>query len=368
MSPDATDAASQVLLPLGDHGVLVGAFVAVVVALLAADLGLLHRRQHAIGWKAAAAGVAFWVALALAFNFGLLVWLDGWFERHPQPLVSAGRLAAAAANDTATVQMAASRAALDVSLQWLAGYVVELALSVDNLFVFVVVLRHFAVPPDLQHRVLFWGILGAVALRATFIGAGVAVLHSFEWIEVVFGGFLALTGLKMIAMRTDDDLVDPANTLGFRLLRRVLPLHPKFDGTRFFSRVDARLVATPMLAALVVVECSDIVFAVDSVPAVLAITREPVVAFTSNIAAVLGLRAMYFLLANAVDRFHLLKPALGIVLAFVGTKMVFHWILGRPLLPVPVSLSIVLGIVVAGVTLSLVFPARAKPAAPDASA
>ena len=352
------------LLPLQDHMPLVAIFVAAVVALLALDLGLLHRNPHAIGWKAAAAGVGFWVSLALAFNVSLYFIARHALFTDPAPLLTSARLTHAQALDATAVQAGAASGALDLALQWLAGYVVELSLSVDNLFVFVVVLRHFAVRPELQHRVLFWGILGAVVLRAVFIGLGVAVLHRFEWVSALFGLFLVGTGAKMLLVRGDDDLVDPAKTFGFRLLRRILPLHPQFDGTRFFSRVETRLVATPLLAALVVIEFSDIVFAVDSVPAVLAITREPVIAFTSNIAAVLGLRAMYFLLAKAVDRFHLLKTALGIVLVFVGVKMGWHWWYERPLLPVEISLSIVLGIVILGIVLSLAIPPRERAAPP----
>ncbi len=361
-----SDLSAQALLPLQQHLGMVAVFVASVVALLALDLGLLHRNPQAIGWKAAAAGVMFWVALGLAFNLTLYFLALEFLSQDPSPLVASGRLAATQVADPALVRSAAGGASLALALQWLAGYVVELSLSVDNLFVFVVVLRYFAIPAALQHRVLFWGILGAVVLRASFIGLGVAVLHQFEWVSAFFGLFLLGTGAKMLWHRGDDDLVEPSKTLGFRLLRRVLPLHPQFDGTHFFSRVDARLVATPLLAALVVIEFSDIVFAVDSVPAVLAITREPIVAFTSNIAAVLGLRAMYFLLAKAVDRFHLLKPALGLVLVFVGVKMAWHWWFEKPMLPVVASLSIVLGTVILGIALSLSIPPRVKTVPPAA--
>lgn len=352
--------AAAILLPVSQHGAFLGGFLAAVLALLIADLALFHRNPKPVGWGAAAAGVAFWVLLGLAFN-GLLWQLGArWLQADPEPLLRAGRLAAEQAASAPEVARAANAASLELALQWLAGYVVEISLSVDNLFVFVVVLRHFAVPPALQHRVLFWGILGAVALRAVFIAAGVAVLHRFEWVAGVFGIFLAVTGAKMLSMKGDDELVDPARTLGFRALRRVLPLQASFEGNRFFARVDRRAVATPLLAALVVIEFTDVVFAVDSVPAVLAITREPIVAFTSNIAAVLGLRAMYFLLANAVDRFHLLQPALGLVLIFVGAKMAWQWWSGTELLPVPASLAVVLGTVALGVALSLAMPPRTR--------
>ena len=362
-------AGATILLPVAEHLQLLGAFVAVVLGLLVADLTLFHRNPKPVGWLAAAAGVAFWVVLALLFNAGLFVFIDGWLRAHPQPLLNAGLLTAEAMANQSEVALAASNAAIDLSVQWLASYVIEMSLSVDNLFVFVVVLRYFAVPPVLQHRVLFWGILGAIVMRAVFIGAGVAVLHRFEWVAGVFGAFLVFTGLKMLAPgRGDGNMVDPARTIGFRLMKMVLPLHREFNGTRFFSKANGRVVGTPLLGALVVIEFSDVVFAVDSVPAVLAITREPLLAFTSNIAAVLGLRAMYFLLANAVDRFHLLKPALGLVLAFVGVKMVWQWWFGAPMLPIAISLSIVLGTVALGAILSLLVPPRhaqapAEPAA-----
>ena len=356
---------AAMLLPVGDHWRLLGIFTATVLCLLVADLAIFHRNPRPVGWGAAAAGVAFWIVLALGFNAFLHFFANHWLMNHPDQLVQAGLLGAEEASSDSLVALAAHNASMDLTLQWLASYVIELSLSVDNLFVFVVVLRYFAVPASLQHRVLFWGILGAVVLRALFIGAGVAVLHRFEWVAGVFGAFLLLTGVKMLWPGGGDDMVDPARTLGFRLLKLVLPMHREFSGSRFFSRVDDRLVATPLLGALVVIEFSDVVFAVDSVPAVLAITREPVLAFTSNIAAVLGLRAMYFLLANAVDRFHLLKPALGLVLAFVGFKMTWHWWRGSPLLPVSTSLGIVLGMVLLGIVVSLLVPPKARSGAAE---
>ena len=359
--------ASAILLPVTDHLALLGGFMAVVIGLLVADLTLFHRNPKPVGWLAAAGGVGFWVVLALLFNAGLYLFMDGWLRAHPQPLLNAGLLTAEELASQSLVALAASNAAIDLSVQWLASYVIEMSLSVDNLFVFVVVLRYFAVPAALQHRVLFWGILGAIIMRAVFIGAGVAVMHRFEWVAGVFGAFLLFTGLKMLAPnRGDGHMVDPARTVGFRLMKLVLPLHREFDGTHFFSKANGRVVATPLLGALVVIEFSDVVFAVDSVPAVLAITREPLLAFTSNIAAVLGLRAMYFLLANAVDRFHLLKPALGLVLSFVGVKMAWQWWYREPLLPIGISLSIVLATVALGAVLSLLVPPRTphKPAEP----
>ncbi len=357
---------ASLLMPLESHWGLLAAFMGVMAVLLTLDLALFHRNPTVVTWKSAALGVAFWVSLGLAFN-GLLWWLAAdSLSNSPQRLVDAGLVSGLAA-PAADIAHAASTASRDIALQWLAGYIVELSLSVDNLFVFVVVLRYFAIPAALHHRVLFWGIVGAVVLRAVFISAGLAIIHQFDWVAGVFGAFLVVTGFKLMSINSGGAMMDPGRTLGFRLLKLFLPLHREFAGQQFFSRKDTKLVATPLLAALVVVEFSDIVFAVDSVPAVLAITREPVVAFTSNIAAVLGLRAMYFLLANAVDRFHLLKPALGIVLVFVGLKMTWQWWYGTPLLPIAVSLSIVVGIIALGSGLSLLLPARTSPPNPDAT-
>ena len=359
LSP-ADEAAHAVLLPVTEHWRLLTLFTGTVLALLVIDLARFWRNPRPIGWLGALLGAAFWAFLALCFNGFLYFHASDWLRGHPQQLLQAGLLSAEEAESSSLVALAATNAGMDLALQWLAGYVVELSLSVDNLFVFVVVLRHFAVPPALQHRVLFWGILGAVVLRALFIGAGLAIIHRFEWVAGVFGAFLVFTGVKLLSIQGGDDAVDPGRTLGFRLLKLVLPLQREFQGTRFFATVDRRVVATPLLGALVVIEFSDIVFAVDSVPAVLAITREPVIAFTSNIAAVLGLRAMYFLLANAVDRFHLLKPALGLVLTFVGFKMVWHWWYKAPLMPVSWSLAVVLGTVALGTVLSLAVPPKVQ--------
>ena len=302
--------AGTILLPVTDHLPLLGGFMAVVIGLLVADLTLFHRNPKPVGWLAAAGGVSFWVVLALLFNAGLFVFIDGWLRAHPQQLLNAGLLTADEMASQSLVALAASNAAIDLSVQWLASYVIEMSLSVDNLFVFVVVLRYFAVPAALQHRVLFWGILGAIIMRAVFIGAGVAVMHRFEWVAGVFGAFLVFTGLKMLApSRGDGDMVDPARTIGFRLMKMVLPLHREFNGTRFFSKANGRVVGTPLLGALVVIEFSDVVFAVDSIPAVFAVTTNPFLVFTSNIFAILGLRSLYFVLAGMAASFLFMSDA-----------------------------------------------------------
>jgi tellurite resistance protein TerC len=260
-------------------------FVAFVIVMLALDLGIFNRKDHVIKPAEALRWVAFWVSLALVFGAG--VW---W------------------------------RFGAKTGIEFYTGYLVEESLSVDNLFVFVVLFRTLGIPGAYQHRVLFWGITTALVLRATMIIGGVALLNRFHWMIFVFGGFLIFTGIKLIFAK--DEEPHPENSGIFRWVRRVMPTTPTFHGHAFFTVENGRRVATPLLVALIFIEISDVVFAVDSIPAVFGITRDPFIVFTSNIFAILGLRSMYFVLAHAVDKFHYLKPGLAIVLLFVGTKMV----------------------------------------------
>jgi tellurite resistance protein TerC len=243
----------------------------------------------------------------------------------------------------------------DLGSQYLAGYVIEKSLAVDNVFVFAIIFGYFAVPREHQHRVLFYGVLGALVFRGVFIAAGSALIASAAWVLYVFGAFLVLTGWRMA--RTRNEHPDPGNSRMVRLVRRVLPTTPDYHGGRFWVRVDGRLLATPLLLVLVLVEISDIVFAVDSIPAVFAVTQEPFLVFTSNAFAILGLRALYFLLADLVDRFVYLKLGLAIVLMWVGVKM-----LVLDLWKVPTLLS--LGVVVTVITVSVVASLRATRSSP----
>lgn len=296
-------------------------FLVGILAVLALDLGVLNRRAHAVRPREAALWCAFCVALAALFC-GWIWWRFG------------------------------SRPALE----FLTGYLIEYALSVDNLFVFLVVFGYFGVPHEYRHRVLFWGILGAIVLRAGFILAGAALLARFQWMVMIFGAFLILTGIKILVQR--DVEVDPGRNPVVRLARRLLPLTPAYYGQRFFVRLDGRLFATPLLLVLLVLEATDVVFAVDSIPAIFGITRDPFLVFTSNIFAILGLRALFFLLASFMDRFHYLKVGLGLVLAFIGTKMMlaeaYH-------IPIGWSLGIIVAILGGAVAASLLFP----PPAPE---
>ncbi len=264
------------------------ALLGAIVALLAIDL-YRHRQAHAPSTREAATESGIWVACGLAFGaiVGVTLGTDAFGE-------------------------------------YISGYLIEKSLSVDNVFVWSMLFATLSIPVKYQHRVLFWGIFGALALRALFIFLGTALIGRFWWVLLVFGVFLIYTGAKIIRHRADEGKGEATRGLG--LLRRVMPVSNEFDGQRFITRIDGRLAATPLLAALFVVEVTDVIFAVDSVPAILAVSQEPFLVFASNAFAILGLRAMYFLLANAKERFHYLSHALGGILGFVGLKMVVsHW-------------------------------------------
>jgi len=331
------------LFPFGEYWWFYAAFLALVLVLLSLDLGVFHRRAHAVSFKEAATWTVVWIALAFAFLGGFYL-----FMLHRLPLDP--RLTAVPGFDPGA---AAHRAALE----FLAGYVVEYSLSVDNIFVFVVVLSYFAIPSELQHRVLFFGILGALLFRAIFIALG-AVLLQYTWITWIFGAFLIITGVRM--MFAHETGVEPEENMLIRAFRRFVPVTGEMHGRRFFVMKDGRRHATPLFVSLLVLEMTDIVFAVDSVPAIFALTDEPFLVFSSNIFAILGLRSLYFLLRGAVDKFHLLKYGLGVVLVFVGLKMVW---LNRaygghfPILP---SLAIIVGVIGSSIILSLLFPRRPK--------
>jgi tellurite resistance protein TerC len=292
-------------------------FIAFVIAMLALDLGVFHRQAHVVRFKEALAWSVVWVALALAFN----AWVYTAFG--PQR-----------------------------GLEFLTGYLIEKALAVDNIFVFVVIFSAFAVPAAYQHRVLFWGVLGALVMRAIFIFAGAALIARFHWVLYLFGALLVLTGIKLLVLR--DAVPRPDQNPLFKLFRRLIPAVSEYHGQRFTIVKDGRRFATPLLLVLVAVEITDLVFAVDSIPAIFAITRDPFIVFTSNIFAILGLRAMYFLLADVVTRFHYLKVGLALVLTFVGTKML---IMDVYKIPIGVSLGVVAALLVGSVLASLLRPA-----------
>ena len=295
-------------------------FLAFVGAMLALDLGVFHRRAHAVSLREAAAWSAVWLALAGVFALGVFHFYGA--ER---------------------------------GLEFTTGYLIEKALSVDNIFVIVILFGVFGVPAHQQHRVLFWGILGAVAMRAVFIVAGTALIARFHWTLYVLGAFLVITGVKMLLSRGEQG--HPENNVLVRLARRVLPVAPGQDTEHFFTRAGGRWMVTPLFLALLAVEFTDLIFAVDSIPAVLAVSREPFIVFTSNIFAILGLRSLYFLLAGVVQKFRYLKLGLALVLVFVGVKMTIVDILH---IPVGVSLMVVAVLITGAIVSSLVVDGRRR--------
>jgi tellurite resistance protein TerC len=329
------------LFPLAEYWWFYAGFTGLILLLLALDLGLFHRKGgHVVAIKEAAAWSVVWVTLALAFNFAFYQYMLRRFPADARLMAIPGFDAAAVAKQTA--------------LEFLAGYVVEYSLSVDNIFVFVLVMSYFSIPSRYQHRVLFFGILGALVFRAVFIALG-AVLLRFEWVVWLFGAFLVVTGARMM-IGGESGPVEPHERAVIRLFKRYVPVTSDFREARFFVRDGGRLHATPLFIALLFLEMTDILFAVDSVPAIFALTREPLVVFTSNIFAILGLRNLYFLLAGAMDLFHMLKYGLGIVLIFVGLKMVWLNRLYGGHFPIGISLGVIVGVIGLSIVLSLVFP------------
>lgn len=288
-------------------------FNAVVIVLLVLDLVVFHRKSHVISVREALWWSAFWIGLALAFNVGVYYVLGG-----------------------------------DLALKFFTGYILEKSLSVDNLFVFLLIFSYFKVPAQYQHNVLFWGILGALIMRAIFIFFGVALIHHFHGIIYIFGAFLVYTGIKLIFEKEKE--VHPEKNPVLKLVRRIMPITPDYDGQKFFVRRNGKLFATPLLIVLLVVETTDVVFAVDSIPAILAITTDTFIVYTSNVFAILGLRALYFALAGLMVMFRYLHYGLGAILAFVGIKML---IADFYKLPIGVALGVIAGILTLTIIVSL---------------
>lgn len=295
-------------------------FNAFVLVLLALDLGVFHRKAHAVSTKEAAAWSVVWITLALLFNIGV------YFVAGREP-----------------------------ALEFLTGYLIEKSLSVDNIFVFVLLFAYFNVPAAYQHRVLFWGILGALIMRGALIGIGAYLIEQFHWVLYIFGAFLIFTGFRMAFQREQE--IDVESNAVVRLVRRILPITSHYRGTRFFIREAGRLVATPLLVVLLVVETTGLIFALDSIPAIFAVTQDPFLVYTSNVFAILGLRALYFLLAGVIERFHFLKLGLSVILVFIGTKMLIE---NRYPIPITVSLGVVAAVLVISVLASLLFPKAAQ--------
>lgn len=293
-------------------------FIAFVLLMLALDLGIFHRKSHEVKIKEALIWSAVWISIAMVFNYGIYVYM--------------GEVKA---------------------IEFLTGYVIEKSLSIDNLFVFIMIFSYFNIDKKYQHKVLFWGIIGALIMRSIFIFAGVALINKFHWIIYIFGAFLIFTGAKMLFQK--DEKMDPNKNPLVKLFKRFYPVTDTMHGDRFFVKINAKTFATPLFVVLLLVEFTDLIFAVDSIPAIMAITSDPFIIFTSNVFAILGLRALYFALAGITQYFHYIKYGLSAILVFVGLKMVmvdFYKI------PIMISLFTILGILVISVVASLVFPKK----------
>ncbi len=296
-------------------------FTVFVLSMLALDLGVFHRKAHEVRIREALVWTVVWILLALLFNLGVWKWFGP-----------------------------------EKALEFLTGYLIEKALSVDNLFVFLVIFSFFSVPAALQHRVLFWGILGALIMRVIFIVMGAALLHAFHWVMYVFGGFLVITGIKMLLARGRE--VHPERNPVVRLFQRCFPTIGEYRGGAFFVTEAGRLYATPLFLVLLTIEATDVVFAVDSIPAIFAITDDPFIVYTSNIFAILGLRALYFALAGMMQKFNYLKFGLALVLVFVGSKMLIADLYKIPIL---LSLSVVVALLAGSIAVSFLRPSVKPP-------
>ncbi|MGQ0543208.1 MAG: TerC family protein [Blastocatellia bacterium] len=327
------------LFPLAEYWWFYAGFTLFVLMMLTLDLGVFHREEHPVSFKEATIWSAVWVSLALAFNV-LIYYYAAW--KFPQD----SRLLADPAFDPAN-------SAWNVALEFLTGYIVEKSLSVDNIFVFVMVFAYFAIPAVYQHRVLFYGIIGALVFRAIFIAAG-SWLIQFHWVIYIFGAFLIITGIKMMFALEKE--IEPDKNLMIRLFKKIMSVTPNLYGKNFFIKENGRWLATPLFIALLFLELTDVIFAVDSVPAIFAITKEPLIVYTSNIFAILGLRSMYFMLAGAIDKFYLLKYGLALVLIFVGLKMVWLNDLFDGKFPITWSLGFILLTISVSAAASLIFP------------
>ncbi len=288
-----------------------------VLLLLALDLGVFHRKAHAVHMKEALIWSGVWIALAMLFNFGIYL--------------LRGKV---------------------LALEFLTGYVIEKSLSVDNIFVFLMIFSYFNVAEKFQHKILFWGILGALIMRAVLIVAGAKLLHEFHWLVYIFGSFLILTGIKMLFKH---EKMDPEKNPVVLLFKKIMPVTSDFHGDRFFVKLDHRWFATPLFIVLIIVESTDLIFAVDSIPAIFAVSKDPFVIYTSNVFALLGLRALYFALAGIVGLFRYLKIGLSFVLVFVGIKMMLSEICPIPIL---VSLVLIAFILALSIAASLLIPVK----------
>lgn len=327
--------------PFAEYWWFYAAFIVFVLVVLALDLGVFHRHAHAVSFREASAWTAVWISLALVFNVLFYFYAKMKFSTDERIL--------------GLVQGDPDGAAWRVAMEFLTGFVVEKSLAVDNIFVFAVVFSYFGIPRIYQHRILFYGILGALVFRAIFIALG-TYLMAYHAVVLFFGVLLIFTGVKMFLSK--EDMMEPERNWALKLLRRFLRIHPRIEGEHFFTRVNGLWHATPLFVALVFLELSDILFAVDSVPAIFALTDEPLIVFTSNIFAILGLRSMYFMLSGVMERFKFIKYGLAAVLIFVGLKMVYLNDAFGGKFPISWSLGIIVGLIGTSILVSWIVSAR----------
>ncbi|NTU83773.1 MAG: TerC family protein [Chloroflexales bacterium] len=316
-----------------------------VLAMLALDLGVFHRNAHEVSVKEAATWSVVWITLALTFNALIFFF---WERLVPGSGYTSG----------------------EAGLAFLTGYLIEKALSIDNIFVFVLIFSYFAVPAKYQHRVLFWGIIGALLMRGAMIFAGAALIKEFHWIIWIFGAFLIFTGIRMATSKGEK--LEPEKNPVIRLFKRFMPVSERYDGQKFFTVKNGVRMATPLFLVLLMVETTDLIFAVDSIPAIFAVTQDPFIVYTSNVFAILGLRSLYFVLAGVIHKFHYLKLGLSVVLAFVGVKMLLpdmsNLLLGVSYkIPTAASLGVVAGIIGVAVVASLIRAKRLEAAGEGAA-
>ncbi|TCD04600.1 TerC/Alx family metal homeostasis membrane protein [Pedobacter frigidisoli] len=335
-------------------------FLLFVVLILALDLGLFSRKEHVISLKQAGVMSLVMVALAIGFYFILITeghQLHGIKDfAHLKEIVAKHQHHINLIPNDFEASLAIYKQ--NLGLEFLTGYVIEYALSVDNIFVIVLIFSAFAVEEKYYHRVLFWGILGAIIMRFIFIFVGAALIAKFAWILYLFGAFLVFTGVKMFFSKEEDEKIDPENHPVVKWASKIFSIHPKYEGKNFFFKIDHKTYVTPLFLVLLIVEFTDLLFAVDSIPAIFAVTKDPYIVFFSNIFAIMGLRSMFFLLVNIIHKFHYLKTGLAILLAFIGVKMLGHVYLEKWGFTTEHSLIIILGILVISIVASLVFPKK----------
>jgi tellurite resistance protein TerC len=331
----------MLLFPFTDYWWFYVGFTLFVLILLALDLGVFHKKAHEVSFKESSAWTAIWIGLALGFNYLFYLYAQWQFSNNEKYLAIPGFDADAQAKTT--------------GLEFLTGYIIEKSLAIDNIFIFAVVFSYFAIPKIYQHRVLFWGILGALIFRAIFIGMG-SVLMQYHWVIIFFGALLILTGIKMFFAGTKAQNLE--NSFIVKVLKKIFRVHPHIEGQSFFIKKNGLIYVTPLFLALIFLELTDIIFAVDSVPAIFAITKEPLIVFTSNIFAILGLRSMYFMLAGIMDKFIYIKYGLASVLIFVGSKMVYLNDLFGGKFPIAWSLAIIASLIGISILISWVVSLR----------